>query len=426
MKNMKTKTLTLASLIILIIINSVLLFTYYDFYLSKKITSDIIESKEENHYVLVEITRNIYDKTLDDTISIIKDYVLKNGGFILIKSKDGKVLYSNKKDINKLFSSSTLVMIDHEEYELTYSKITITPGMKLIKDFILYEILLLIILFIVIFFISTRQFIDPMEQIIKDINDYKYGNIPRKKKMYKNMQKIQNSFVDMVDTLEIEKEYQNQIIASISHDIKTPLTSIIGYTDRLKNNNLDDERKKKYIEKIYIKSLTMKDILNEFDDYQSCNLKETIKKETINTKKIEELLLNEFKDDLKDKKIVLNVNNYCNCNIKVDIVKLKRVFSNIISNSVTHFNDKKGIINISIKKEKTKVRFEIADNGGGLDNEKNLIKIFEPLYTTDESRKIYGLGLSICKQIISAHNGLIYAENNDIGGLSIIFLLDRI
>ena len=57
----------------------------------------------------------------------------------------------------------------------------------------------------------------------------------------------------MVDSLELEKENQNQIIASISHDIKTPLTSVIGYSDRLRNKNLSDDKKEKYINKIYDK-----------------------------------------------------------------------------------------------------------------------------------------------------------------------------
>lgn len=71
------------------------------------------------------------------------------------------------------------------------------------------------------------------------------------------------------------------------------------------------------------------------------------------------------------------------------------------------------------------IRFEIADNGGGVKTETDLKRIFEPLYTTDPSRKISGLGLSICKQIISSFDGRIYAKNNEIGGLSIIFLIPK-
>ena len=244
--------------------------------------------------------------------------------------------------------------------------------------------------------------------------------------MPKNMQQIQNAFVDMVDSLELEKENQNQIIASISHDIKTPLTSVIGYADRLKNSNLSDEKKQKYIDKIYNKALTMKGILEEFDDYQSCNIKETLKLEKVTIKSILEYVKKDFEDELLDKNIKLSIKTNCNEKfINVDQVKLKRVFSNVITNSVTHFNGKAGVINIDVTSRANLIRFEIADNGGGIADEKDLKRIFEPLYTSDPSRKISGLGLSICKQIISSLDGRIYAKNNSIGGLSIIFVLPK-
>ena len=128
-------------------------------------------------------------------------------------------------------------------------------------------------------------------------------------------------------------------------------------------------------------------------------------------------------DDLKEKKINLIINNNAkNKFIKIDYIKIKRIFSNVITNSVKNFNGKPGAIKINVTYDKEKVRFEVADNGGGVD-EKNLKKIFKPLYTTDPSRKISGLGLSICKQIISAHDGNIHAKNNSENGLSIIFYI---
>ena len=426
MKNIKSKAPTIFVLCILIILNSIILFSYYNFYLSDKITTDIIEAKNKNYLVLNNITRKIYGKTLDEIVYIIDYEVKENGGYISLKEKDGKVLYTNKKDINKLFSSTVVLLIGASEYELTYSNILITPGLELIKKFVIFEIILISFLSIIIFFVNNRQVIDPIDIITKDITEYKYGIIPMKKNLPKKMEKIQNSFVDMVESLEVEKEHQNQIIASISHDIKTPLTSVIGYTDRLKNNELDEEKRKKYIDKIYSKAILMKEILEEFDDYQSCNIKETMKFENILISDLVTMLENDYKDELKDKKITLNINSNCNDKkINVDITKIKRVFGNIITNSVTNFKGKEGIINIDFSYINNKIKIEIADNGGGISNEKDLKKIFEPLYTTDPSRKISGLGLSICKQIISAHDGVIYAKNNNIGGLSIIFKLPK-
>lgn len=426
MKNWSNKTLTLFISIILLAVNGGLLFSYYNFYLSDKIASDLASARTKNHNSIYIITKSIEGKTKDEALDLIKLYVKNNGGYIVIKDTLGNVIYSNTKDLSKVFSTTTMISIDKAMYELTFSKVSVTPGIKTFRNFMIYEITVVSGVIIFLFFISSKQLIDPIETITKDINDYKFGKRPFKRKMPKKMQQIQNAFVDMVDSLELEKENQNQIIASISHDIKTPLTSVIGYSDRLKNKNLSLEKQEKYINKIYDKALNMKSILEEFDDYQSCNIKDTLKLEKISINNILQSVKNDFEDDLLDKNIKLEISSNCNQReIMVDLVKLKRVFTNIITNSVTHFNGKKGLIKVNVTGRANMIRFEILDNGGGVKTETDLKRIFEPLYTTDPSRKISGLGLSICKQIISSFDGRIYAKNNEIGGLSIIFLIPK-
>lgn len=427
MKKFSNKTITLLFVIILLAVNSGLLLSYYKFYLSDQMVNDLTEAKDKNHESLYVITKSIEGKSLDESIELIELYVDNNGGYVTLKDEVGKTIFTNSKDISKLFSSTTMVLIENDTYELTYSKISSTPGIKLLRNFMFYEIIIVSTVVIVVFFISSKKIIDPIETITKDINAYKFGKRPYKRRMPKNMQRIQNAFVDMVDSLELEKENQNQIIASISHDIKTPLTSVIGYADRLKNKDLSDEKKSAYIEKIYDKALNMKGILEEFDDYQSCNIKDTLKLEDITIKDVTEFVKSDYEDELKDKNINLNITSNCDSKkIRVDLIKLKRVFGNIITNSVTHFKDANGIININISGRGNLIRFEIADNGGGIKDEKDLKRIFEPLYTSDPSRKISGLGLSICKQIISSFDGRIYARNNDIGGLSIVFVIPKL
>lgn len=424
MKKMKSKTVALLIIIVLLAVNSGLLFSYYSFYLSDRMITDLTEAKNQNYNSLYAIAKTIDGKNLDDSIKVIKSYTKENGGYVTLKDNKKNVIYTNKKESDKLFSSTIIIYINDNEYELTYSRISMLPGMKLIRNFIVYEIILVSTSVIIAFFVSSKKLIDPIETITKDINDYKYGKRPYKRKMPKKMQRIQNTFVDMVDSLEIEKDYQNQIIASISHDIKTPLTSVIGYADRLKNKNLTEDKKIKYIDKIYNKAFLIKEILEEFDDYQSCNLKETLKFDNISIKELCNNIKKDFEEELNDKKIALKITSNCDDKvISVDVVKLRRVFSNIITNSVTHFKGKQGVINVLISYKRNFFKFEVADNGGGIANARDIKKIFEPLYTTDPSRKIPGLGLSICKQIVSAHDGRIYAENNDIGGLSIIFIL---
>jgi K+-sensing histidine kinase KdpD len=116
------------------------------------------------------------------------------------------------------------------------------------------------------------------------MNNYKFGIKPKKRKIKSLVDQCQNDFVDLVDTLEKEKQNQNRIIASISHDIKTPLTSILGYSELLKKEQLPNETKISYVNKINTKAITMKEIIEEFDNYLSCNIKDQTKSEKINIK----------------------------------------------------------------------------------------------------------------------------------------------
>lgn len=425
-KKLKSKTTLLLFLIILIAVNSGILFSYYYFYLSDEMVNDLTRAKNENYENIYMITKSIKNKPLDEAVMLIDDYASKHGGYVTLKDFKGNVIYTNNKNSAKLFSSTIMIYIDNMAYEITYSKISVLPGIKIFRGFIFYEMTFVFLACIITFYFSSKKYIDPIEAITMDINNYKFGKIPFKRKMPRKMQKIQNTFVDMVDSLEIEKEYQNQIIASISHDIKTPLTSVIGYANRLKNDDLTNDKKLKYIDKIYNKSLLMKDILEEFDDYQSCNIKETMKFELISLNTICENVKKDFEEELYDKNIIIKINNDCNDElVLIDNIKIKRVFSNIITNSVRHFKGNNGILNVNTWKKEGKIYIEVADNAGGIYDEGSLKRIFEPFYTTDQSRKISGLGLSICKQIIAAHDGRIYAKNNDIGGLSVIFILPK-
>ena len=253
------------------------------------------------------------------------------------------------------------------------------------------------------------------------MDDYKVGIKPTETCKKDEIGMLKNNFVKLTRNLDKEKDMKNKIIASISHDIKTPLTSIMGYAERLQNKNMSEERKKRYIEIIYSKSQNIKEIIDEFDDYLSYNLDDNIKKESISIQRLCSLVKEEYEDELSQ----LNINLYteCNCNdtlVDIDISKIRRVFGNVIGNSIKHMEDniKEKEIKILFEKNNNEVLISISDNGHGVD-EKYIDKIFEALYTSDKGRKVAGLGLSICKRIVEGHNGKIWAENNENGGLSI-------
>ena len=409
----------LYSVLALIIIDALLLTIYYRMYFNSHLHLKYADLNNKLNNEIKEIVNNV--DNIEDIEEYLDTYCEENDVQIIIKNSEDKPIYENTIDNDILEEVSKLIVINNETYLITISKSRNAIVFRQIIGLLTFEVLLVGLLILAGLYGANRKILGPINYLSKDMNNYKFGIKPKKRKIKSLVDQCQNDFVDLVDTLEEEKQNQNRIIASISHDIKTPLTSILGYSELLKKEQLPNETKISYVNKINTKAITMKEIIEEFDNYLSCNIKDQTKSEKINIKYLISYLKNYYQEDLKEKGINFRIKTNCpNTNIFVDLPKFKRVFSNIITNSIRHFNKKKKNIIITIIQKKDIIEFEIADNGEGCNE---LERIFEPLYTTDPSRKLGGLGLSICKEIIESHEGTIKASNNKYKGLSIIFTI---
>ncbi len=305
---------------------------------------------------------------------------------------------------------------------MSVGKVNEINTISITKRFMLFETIFTTIIMLITLLIANKLFINPISSTINDIKNYKFGIKPKKRKIINDIDYIQNEFVDLTISLEKEHQEQNRIISSISHDIKTPLTSIIGYSDLLLNKELEKKEKINIEKKIYNKALNIKSIVSDFDDYLLTSKDRTYNFNYVNIKDYLNKLKFDYYDDLKDKGIKFEIiNKIKENNIIIDIGKFDRVFSNLISNSVRYL-DKKGKITIKTNENKDYFIFKVSDNGKGV-NKENLDKIFDTLFTTDKSRKISGLGLSITKEIIEMHSGTIKAYNDN--GLTIEFTISK-
>ena len=414
MKNVSLSKKIIFYILVTVIVNVVTLIFWFNFKI-KPVFNEMNTLKEK---LAKEEIKSYYPNTealLFKLNSIAKEYGVK---FKLSDIDNKDVMQDNVKD--ELFLFSDIVEVGDNFYLLSVymNKNVSTSGM--ITGLILFQIALVSIIMAFIFIFVRLKLISPVENIVKDIRNYKLGKKPKKNHINGEIGIIQNEFVNLVDSLENEKSEQNRIIASISHDIKTPLTSIIGYSDLIKDGNVNKKEMMEYNEIINSKAIHIKNILSDFDDYLINKSNTVLKMDKIYIKDIVKALNDDYRLDLKNDGIKLNIKCKCmNDVINVDILKLKRIFANIISNSA-RFLDKNGIINIVITKDNKFYNFKISDNGPGVDN--NIIdKIFDPLFTTDKSRKISGLGLSICKEFVLKLGGNIRAYNEN--GLVIEFNL---
>ena len=417
------KRVTITLVISIFILNFILIGGYFRYFLIPQLSFAIENSNEQLNKDLVDIIHS-YEKS-NDLYTTSEQYAYERNISIYLENIDKEIIYNNNPDLwtkGSVYYVTTFFQYKDDIYLIKIYRETDTSDIPALNNFIIFEIIVILIIILIIFGTTNQKFISPIDKLQKSIKNYKFGIKPSRAEGETEIDIIQNNFVDLVDDLEAEKEKQNRIIASISHDIKTPLTSIMGYSDRLLTANLEEDKKRNYIERIHNKALSLKTLTEEFDDYLSCNIKDTLKREEILVKDFMKQIQSDYKDDLEEKSIKLVIDCKMDDEVmNVDIAKLKRVFNNVIANSV-RFTEKRGKIIIKCKKVERYIEFTISDTGKGVP-EKELNKIFEPLFTSDPSRKISGLGLSICKEIVETHGGYIYAKNNDIKGLDIIFTI---
>lgn len=400
---MKNKNLTLKALLfftVLAIINAILILGW----LNIRTTSAFNKTEEFKKVIYQELNKDY--SSVDDLIVILNNLSKEKNISYSIEDSNSKKIVKSKKGMN-FFSG--FIEINNEIYYINFVSSNKEDILKLIREGSLFQIVIYLVLYVIIFITARNIIIKPTTEITNDIKNYKFGKKIERRKINGELGLIQNEFVNLTERLEEEKKEQNRIIASISHDIKTPLTSIIGYADLI---NEEDDLKtiKQHNNKITDKALNLKEILSSFDDYLVNYENSPLKLTKVKIKDIVNELNNDYKIDLENNNIEFEIITKLNKDeINVDTLKLKRIFSNLISNS-TRYLSSEGKITISITKDENNYIFKISDNGKGVD-ESILDKLFSPFFTTDKSRKISGLGLSICKEFVELHGGSIKANN---------------
>lgn len=193
-------------------------------------------------------------------------------------------------------------------------------------------------------------------------------------------------------------------ITNISHDMRTPLTAIMGYVDLIKNEK-ENDIKLEYVEIIERKTDELKKLTdNLFDFSKAVDIKENVNKEKCNLKEILEESLIEFYSIFKSKGIESKI-NICKENVyrNVDKILIKRIFENILLNICKY---SEGDFKVSLNNDGKIVFTNKASNLDIVSIE----KIFDRYYTVENARKGVGIGLSIVKELIRLNNGKIFAK----------------
>ncbi len=213
------------------------------------------------------------------------------------------------------------------------------------------------------------------------------------------------------------EQKKDELIVYLAHDIKTPLTSMIGYLSIL--NEMDDMPKKqqeKYIKIALDKSYRLEELINELFDVARFNSEKIIlEKEKLNLNLMLDQIIDDFYPTLSELNKKIELNNEQQIMLVADPDKLGRVFNNLIKNAI-NYSAENSNIRINVRKNEYNIIVDIINEGRQIPKEK-LDQIFEKFYRLDSSRISKtggsGLGLAIAKDIVQLHGGQIKAISSE-------------
>jgi two-component system, OmpR family, sensor histidine kinase VanS len=212
------------------------------------------------------------------------------------------------------------------------------------------------------------------------------------------------------------EQRKNDLVVYLAHDIKTPLTSVIGYLSLLDEApDMPPEQKAKYVGITLEKANRLEQLINEFFEITRFNLQTIVlNKEKINLLFMLQQLADEFYPMLTplEKQVSVNVPEVLT--LWGDADKLARVFNNILKNAIA-YSYENSVIDISAKQQDKNIVITFTNQGNPIPQAK-LETIFEKFYRLDSARSTNtggaGLGLAIAQEIVTAHDGTISVESN--------------
>ena len=306
------------------------------------------------------------------------------------------------------------IMIESLNYELYYWIVNN-------RNIVVYIYIGIVMAIVIYRFISkyvnaTQEVYNALDLILKEDNE----TIKLPSEMNQFSDKINEIKYDYILTKKNEREAEqkkNDLIVYMAHDLKTPLTSIIGYLTLLKDEKeISKELQEKYIKIALDKALRVEDLTNQFFDITRYNLqKMPINKQEMNLVYLLKQVIDECYPMLEKRNLKCDLKSVDKVMYVGDGDKLARAFDNLLKNAI-NYSYENTTIEIQLEEKEGKISIVFRNKGDKIPQYK-LDKLFEKFYRGDDARTSStggaGLGLAITKQIIELHQGKIYVKNDN-------------
>lgn len=420
----------------------------------KLISEQTISPYYNGQYTLdrVQLSMDYYSHVLDASIWFMdKDGVVKafsaaeghptnpknikfiNQDFDMTTSREYQGNFFGYFDTDVL-SISLVILTDGEPNGMimvhsTFSQLSSIQN-DLIQAIYIPFLVMIVISFLMLGLIS-RKIMRPIKKINAVAEEYSTGNFDVKMDINSD-----NEIGQLASTLEfmaseISKldEYRKDFISNISHDFRSPLTSIKGYIEAIKDGVIPPEKQEKYLDIVIHETNRLSKLtssLLELNDFDSYGLWLVFKNFDIVT--LTKGAIDTFEGKCAQKNITLMFNNHCEKSIvTADKTKIQQVIYNLIDNAIKFTPEGKNIY-VTLTEKNEKIFVSVKDEGCGIPKE-SLKKIWVRFYKADTSRgkdkQGTGLGLAITKEIIKAHNESINVVSTEDVGSEFTFSLPK-
>jgi len=327
------------------------------------------------------------------------------------------LIYVFKMDINEQFEKTFIIL----RLVALACVLVITNG--LLTYFISKSILL-----------PIRKLIEAAEQITTGNLEFSIEPMG-KDELGKLAETFELMRVKLKESADLKIVYENnrkELIANISHDLKTPITSIKGYVEGIRDGVANTpEKMERYLQTIYTKSNDMDHLIDELFLFSKLDLQSIpFEFEKVNLRVYLEDIIEETQFDLEKNGVVISliVEQGEIYEGLVDREQLKRVISNILNNCLKFMDKPKKRIDVVMSMKSEHILIGIKDNGCGI-SAYALPKVFDQFYKVDPSRNSdiggSGLGLAIVSRIVEEHGGKVWAESQEGEGTTVFFTLKK-
>ena len=289
-------------------------------------------------------------------------------------------------------------------------------GFEITKLFLIASVFALALAFFVIWYLTLKM-VKPIHLMTNAANAFGKGDFSQRVEVKTNdeLSDLADSFNEMAASLEASEKVRKNFIANVSHELKTPMTSISGFVEGILDGTIEKDKQNHYLEIVLneVKRLSrlVKSMLNlsKIDDKDI-----VLHKSSFEILSLTLNILDLFEEKIRDKNVQIQGLEDCTGTfIYADYDLIYQVIYNLLENA-TKFVNQDGYIKISISNQNNNLVFSIANSGEGISQDE-ISLIFDRFYKTDKSRSKdktgIGLGLYIVKKILQLHDGNIKAES---------------